>query len=675
MKIKLAIFILYLLKVCNCVHIVYNLFEEINNDVVKFNAIAADIEWNSSVNPTPGLQERSLLYLKRRITWQRKTCNKLTAIKNILTNGTQQRQSFLFCRGPTYNLEEASFLNKLNEKMLSIYYNAQVCIPKKTSHEKSATTNVAKERRIKEYLLKYDKENVNKDNILQRTEKEEALCLKQKDLEELIENSNDEKVLKWIWKMWRQKTGPLIKEYFKTAVNIENRAARRNGYQDIGVSWREELEVSDLRGYCQQLYQSVKPLYTLLHGVVRYFLRKKHGDIIPARGPIPAHLLGNLWLQNWESLSDLIIPNSINLDDSMKNKKWDVKHMIKRTEDFYLSLGLPPMTDAFWRKSIFMADDNKIRCHGTAANMFKDDDYRLLYCSGVSFKDFVVLHHEMGHIQYYMAYVNQPGIFRQANSAFHESIGDAITIGVTTPQHLNRLSLINDSTLYSAYTNFKDHSQAVSNASNKEKEFSSSIVTNKSETIQFSNATTDEILLLKRALNKLPQIPFSLLIDKYRWKYFENGIDEASMNKEFWAMSLELQGISPPEERSEDFFDIGAIYHVADNTPYIRYFLASFFQHQVFEHLCKVAVFGKHGDARELPKSIPMNRCDIYGSKASGKLLKKFMSLGNSHHWREILQETFNEHDISAAALLRYYRPLEDYLVRLVKEHNIPLGW
>lgn len=197
-----------------------------------------------------------------------------------------------------------------------------------------------------------------------------------------------------------------------------------------------------------------------------------------------------------------------------------------------------------------------------------------------------------------MAYANQPGIFRvsgidlkfrilnqnliwlninrlfylqQANSAFHENIGDAITIGVTTPQHLNRLGLINDSTLYSAYTNFKERlSQRVSNASNKEKVFSSLIVTNKSETMQFSNATTDEILLLKRALNKLPQIPFSLLIDEYRWKYFENGIDEASMNKEFWAMSLELQGISPPEERSEDFFDIGAIYHVADNTPYIR---------------------------------------------------------------------------------------------------------
>lgn len=33
--------------------------------------------------------------------------------------------------------------------------------------------------------------------------------------------------------------------------------------------------------------------------------------------------------------------------------------------------------------------------------------------------------------------------------------------------------------------------------------------------------TTDEMLLFKQALRKLPQIPFSLLMDEYRWRYFE----------------------------------------------------------------------------------------------------------------------------------------------------------
>lgn len=82
--------------------------------------------------------------------------------------------------------------------------------------------------------------------------------------------------------------------------------------------------------------------------------------------------------------------------------------------------------------------------------------------------------------------------------------------------------------------------------------------------------TTDEILLLKQALNKIPQIPFALVLDEYRWKYFEGALDRGSFNKEFWELSYELQGIVPPEERGEEYFDIGAKFHVPDNTPYIR---------------------------------------------------------------------------------------------------------
>lgn len=92
-----------------------------------------------------------------------------------------------------------------------------------------------------------------------------------------------------------------------------------------------------------------------------------------------------------------------------------------------------------------------------------------------------------------------------------------------------------------------------------------------SVTFEFENdLSSDEILLLKQALNKIPQIPFALVIDEYRWKYFEGAIDRDSLNKVFWDLSLELQGIAPPAERSEEYFDIGAKFHIPDNTPYIR---------------------------------------------------------------------------------------------------------
>ena len=33
-------------------------------------------------------------------------------------------------------------------------------------------------------------------------------------------------------------------------------------------------------------------------------------------------------------------------------------------------------------------------------------------CTYVNDKDFYTVHHEMGHIEYFMAYANQPSIFK-----------------------------------------------------------------------------------------------------------------------------------------------------------------------------------------------------------------------------------------------------------------------
>lgn len=44
-------------------------------------------------------------------------------------------------------------------------------------------------------------------------------------------------------------------------------------------------------------------------------------------------------------------------------------------------------------------------------------------CTEVSADYFSIVHHEMGHIQYFMAYSNLPLLFRDgANAGFHEVI-------------------------------------------------------------------------------------------------------------------------------------------------------------------------------------------------------------------------------------------------------------
>ena len=49
----------------------------------------------------------------------------------------------------------------------------------------------------------------------------------------------------------------------------------------------------------------------------------------------------------------------------------------------------------------------------------------------------MTIHHEIGHVQYYMHYSHLPFAFREgANPGFHEAIGDSVVLAVTTPKHL-----------------------------------------------------------------------------------------------------------------------------------------------------------------------------------------------------------------------------------------------
>ncbi|KAL0859128.1 hypothetical protein ABMA27_010963 [Loxostege sticticalis] len=734
-----------------CQENLYNLFEEINKQVLKFNSIAADIAWESSVNPgNPDLQINSANYQKTWLQWQQATCERLAALHNRhLLDSTQRRQTYLLCRGPKFSLREAREITSLYDQLQSLYSDVTVCIP---TQQNITDKNTQAESAILDYLSTVKKLLKLTDGVAIAAKvavdtglEKEGLCLNgEDDFEKMVKVAKNEEVLRWLWSVWREKVGGNMKRPYRRLVDLENRGAQRSGYTDIGAHWRDELEMPNLRKLCRKLYHEIKPLYTLLHGIVRFYLRRHYGDVVPKNGPIPAHLLGNLWSQDWETLLDFITPKKLNVDESLKNLNWTVNHMVKRVEDFYQSLGLPAMTDTFWRKSVFAKKNNNTRCHGTAADMFKRGDYRLLYCSGTTFEDFYVLHHEFGHIQYYMAYEKQPALFRQANAALHESIGDAIMIGVMTPQHLHRLGLVNDSILYinssgsfykradpevetkhyrrnieltqtnedfddavhkleneihgiiaNSKTNEDGHvlvNQFTLKQQNEEsKTKDDRIIEEINETPFFktkegvnmdgnfdtleNDLTTDEILLLKHALNKVPQIPFALVIDEYRWEYFEGSIGKGDINKDFWDLTLELQGIAPPEARSEEYFDVGAKFHVPDNTPYIRYFLSSFIQHQIFEALCRAAVFGRRDLHADIPDTISLNRCDIYGSKAAGKLLRDIMSRGNSQHWQEILQSTTGNTEITAASLKRYYRPLYDVLARIVRRNKIPLGW
>ncbi|XP_031327356.1 angiotensin-converting enzyme-like [Photinus pyralis] len=584
---------------------------EVNMDLSDFNSVAASLTWKLATAPDETTSNRAMELGVVRNKWKNKVCD--SRVRKYWLAPNASRMMYLLCRGPRFSEElSRSYMDIMGR--LAQNYNSEICFNRSDS-EMLRALNIS------------------------------GQCVYgEPDLEWLIKRTDlSAEQLKWIWTTWHNFVGPKIGSLYPVAVKLQNMAAQGNGYNSMAEVWQEELEISNLESKVFKLYDQIKPLYMLLHAVVRHKLFQKYGStIVDPKGPIPIHLLGNMWGQDWSQLINLFDFGTmkVNLETNLMQKNWTVIDMVLRAEDMYTSLGLPKMTEKFWKYSKFQENSNMSVCHGTAANLYERDDFRMLLCAKVTMEDFYIVDHEMGHIEYYMAYQNQPAIFQDgSSSAFHESIGDAIMNGVMVPQHLYRLGLITDDQLF--------------------------------------NTGLGDFLLLQQALSKIPELPYSLIIDKYRWDIFKGRIVQENYNKEFWDLNYKIRGVSPPETRGEKYFDAGAKFHVPDNTPYIRYFLAGFLQVDMFNSLCKLAVCGKNGDGNmsNYCPYIPLHLCDIYGSKKSGKKLEEMMSFGSSQPWTETLQILTGKTYITADPLLQYYQPMYKWLNNYINLHKIPVGW
>ena len=56
--------------------------------------------------------------------------------------------------------------------------------------------------------------------------------------------------------------------------------------------------------------------------------------------------------------------------------------------------------------------DRQVACHATAWDFSDGADYRIKMCAKVNFDDFLTIHHELGHVQYFQQYAHQPVSYR-----------------------------------------------------------------------------------------------------------------------------------------------------------------------------------------------------------------------------------------------------------------------
>jgi len=462
-------------------------------------------------------------------------------------------------------------------------------------------------------------------------EGEKGKCLDVTAVGKLMAESRDADELKKAWIGWHSVGAPMRERYARM-VELGNAGARELGYADVGALWRSNYDMppNEFAREEDRLWEQLKPLYLSLHAYVRGQLRKKYGkELVPEKGPIPAHLLGNIWSQEWNNAYALMdspkAPQNYDLTKILQDRKTDAKGMVKYGEAFFTSLGFAPLPKTFWERSLFVKPaDRDVVCHASAWDVDFNEDLRIKMCIQIREEDFRVIHHELGHNFYQRAYMTQPPLFQgSANDGFHEAVGDTIALSVT-PEYLKQIGLID----------------AVPPASG------------------------DVDYLLQQALEKVAFLPFGLLVDKWRWEVFAGEVKPVDYNRAWWELRRKYQGIAPPVERTEADFDAGAKYHIPSNTPYARYFLARILQFQFHRALCKEA--GIAG---------PLHRCSIYGNKKAGEKLNQMLSMGQSKPWQEALETMTGQKQMDATALADYFAPLKAWLDEQNKAKGYAVGW
>ena len=459
-------------------------------------------------------------------------------------------------------------------------------------------------------------------------------CYDLEAFESIIDNSRDPKELLRAWEGWHE-IGKPMKPMYMRMVDIGNQGSVDLGYEGLSDLWfsKYDMPAEDFLDDTDRVWSEVKPLYDALHCHVRAKLNEHYGDeVISKTGSLPVHMLGNMWGQSWSNIYDLVYeekPDSkyIDVTKIINEKSLSEIEMVEYAEDFFISMGFKPLPKTFWERSLFVKPrDRSVVCHASAWNLDPaNNDLRIKMCIEKNEEDFITIHHELGHIFYYQAYNHIPTVFQAgANDGFHEAFGDLLTLSIT-PDYLVDIGFISED--------------------------------------DAEEAKQDPIgLLMKQALDGVVIVPWALMLDKWRSGVFDGEIDESNLNSSWWSLREEYQGINTSYERSENYFDPGAKYHIPGNTPYTRYYLASIMQYQFHEALCNLIDYDGY-----------LHECSIYGNKEAGDRIISTMAMGQSLPWQDAFENLTGSRQLSGKSIMNYYAPLKEWLDE--ENKNRTCGW
>jgi peptidyl-dipeptidase A len=440
------------------------------------------------------------------------------------------------------------------------------------------------------------------------------------EIDSILRESKDLAQRRTLWEVSKQ-IGPALKPNLIELRDLRNRTARELGYSsyfhlqvaDYGMTVAEMMQLMD------KTAAELKPLYDEMHTYARRTLARRFKQPVPAER-IPAHWIGNRWAQEWPGMAE-----GIDLDVYFKgrSKEW----IVQQAENFYTSIGMPPLPKSFWEKSDLYAlppgSTRKKNTHATAWHIDRATDVRSLMSIEPNSYWFGTAHHELGHVYYYMAYTNDkvPSILREgANRAFHEAVGDLIAIAAGQEPYLRQIGVVPPSA--------------------------------KIDPMQYLlNSAFAEIVFLPWAAGTMTHFEHDL---------YEKNLPPDQFNRRWWEMVAQYQRVEPPGHRGEQFCDGCTKTHIIDDAAqYYDYAMAYLIKYQLHDYI-----------ARKILKQDPRS-CNYYGNKEVGAWLNQILSLGATVDWRTLMKEKTGE-DLSSRAILEYYKPVEEHLRQLNAKPNGP---
>uniref|UniRef100_A0A1B6DA72 Angiotensin-converting enzyme n=1 Tax=Clastoptera arizonana TaxID=38151 RepID=A0A1B6DA72_9HEMI len=316
--------------------------------------------------------------------------------------------------------------------------------------------------------------------------------LTKKEAKAIFYSSNDLDERNFYWEQILNGLGKNIKPLYSKYVALSNKYAQFFNFSNIADSWKNSYEgppVDQFESVMLKLYDQLAPLYKQMFAFVRKRFYDIYGpSVVNRTGPIPVTLTGGLVGLDFGNI-DLIKPypnkEAADVTKQLQLQNYTVVKMAKLCEDFYLSLGLPPMPDTFWKLSQFEEPkDATSTCFTQAYDFYDRKDYRILACEKVKYSDWLELCHEMGHVKYYMDLKNQPCCYRgPPNGAINEGVADVAGLSLSTTERLSRFGLLENPCKVDLEVEINR--------------------------------------LFLAAIDKISFLPFGLILDLWRWRLFE----------------------------------------------------------------------------------------------------------------------------------------------------------